>query len=113
MFGKPLQTPAATGTSGGKNLFSTPTPANKTGGGGGNGFFGSTPSVPTNATNTTSGLFANAGNTGGAKSDNNNKTNNKTNNNNSKFSDIRGGNGKVDGYGKPKKYLTDLDLYKK
>ena len=47
------------------------------------------------------------------KSDNNNKTNNKTNNNNSKFSDIRGGNGKVDGYGKPKKYLTDLDLYKK
>ena len=67
-FGKPLQTPAATGTSGGKNLFSTPTPANKTGGGGGggNGLFGSTPSAPTNATNTTSGLFANAGNTGGA-----------------------------------------------
>ena len=79
MFGKPLQTPAATGTSGGKNLFSTPTPANKTGGGGGNGFFGSTPSAPTNATNTTSGLFANAGNTGGAKSDNNNNNNNNNN----------------------------------
>ena len=62
------------------------------------------------------------------KSDNN-QTSNKTNSNNSKFSDIRGGDSKVDGYGKPKinsikgvanrtnvkpkKYLTDLDLYKK
>ena len=37
------------------------------------------------------------------KSDNkNNQTSNKTNNNNSKFSDIRGGDNKVDGYGKPK-----------